>query len=105
MNHRLPPLNTAGKTSEEIWRYGVHRLRSLGRLDGQVSERPGRSRSPEYAAPEKTIVGRDQLIGRPSMTQAAAVVKQGDFFTAPKSDPVKAAAALAELRKFKEALR
>jgi hypothetical protein len=33
-----------------------------------------------------------------------AKLSQGDFFTAPKSDPVKAAAALAELRKFKEQL-
>lgn len=111
----LTPEEAARMTPEERSNYGRMRLHWMGRPRGIYAERrrgsgsagasPCRVKPDIMAAIETTIVGRDKIIGRPAFSMPPkAKLSQGDFFTAPKSDPVKAAAALAELRKFKEQL-
>ena len=76
-------------TREERERYGRRRLLEFAR-----QAVPGRRRTPDmFRATKQTIT-----------VAAAAPARQADFFTPPKSDPVLAAAALAQLKEFRKHL-
>ena len=88
------PMETWTAAEHEEWERTCRGLQRLGEMgDPRRLGKPGRRRPDIHAEPEKTIVGRDRIAGRPAMTKPPRPQeKQADFFTPPKSDPAKAAA-------------